>query len=146
MISISLTNIGFNSGIMGKTIIAKLMSYTSELKQYDKIFLNINLFIFSFFLLVLVSKNKTGVFIVTYKLISESEWRKLRYQETTQELRKRVEESTSGKVGYLHISAMGSSDQAKFEREAYEYIQGKNAMIFDVRFNNGGNISDSLID
>ena len=69
MISISLTNIGFNSGIMGKTIIAKLMSYTSELKQYEKIFLNINLFIFSFFLLVLVSKNKTGVFIVTYKLI-----------------------------------------------------------------------------
>ncbi len=69
MISISLTNIGFNSGIMGKTIIAKLMSYTSEFKQYEKIFLNINLFIFSFFLLVLVSKNKTGVFIVTYKLI-----------------------------------------------------------------------------
>ncbi len=69
MISISLTNIGFNSGIMGKTIIAKLMSYTSELKQYEKLFLNINLFIFSFFLLVLVSKNKTEIFIITYKLI-----------------------------------------------------------------------------
>ena len=90
--------------------------------------------------------SKEGSRVVAYKLISESEWRKLRYQETTQELRRRVEESTSGKVGYLHISAMGSSDQAKFEKEVYEYIQGKNAMIFDVRFNNGGNISDTLID
>jgi len=61
-------------------------------------------------------------------------------------LKRRVEQSSDGEIGYLHISAMGSKDQEKFEREAYEYIQGKKAMIFDVRFNNGGNISDTLID
>ena len=41
---------------------------------------------------------------------------------------------------------MGSADQSRFEREAYEYMLGKDAMIFDVRFNRGGNISDTLID
>ena len=41
---------------------------------------------------------------------------------------------------------MSSTDRARFEREAYEYILGKDAMIFDVRFNRGGNISDTLID
>ena len=83
---------------------------------------------------------------VTYKLLSSSEWEKLRYEEKVQELRRRVEQGANGKIGYLRISAMGSKDQEKFEREAYEYIQGKDAMIFDVRFNNGGNISDTLID
>jgi Tol biopolymer transport system component/C-terminal processing protease CtpA/Prc len=83
---------------------------------------------------------------VSYKLLSSTEWTKLRYNEKVQELRNRVEQSSDGKIGYLHISAMGSKDQERFEREAYEYIQGKDAMIFDVRFNNGGNISDTLID
>ena len=83
---------------------------------------------------------------VTYKLLSSTEWSRLRYNENVQELRNRVEQSSNKRIGYLHISAMGSKDQEKFEREAYEYIQGKDAMIFDVRFNNGGNISDTLID
>ena len=44
------------------------------------------------------------------------------------------------------VSAMGYNNQAKFEREAYEYIVGKDAMIIDVRFNSGGNIAETLID
>jgi tricorn protease len=41
---------------------------------------------------------------------------------------------------------MSMSNQVKFEREAYEYMAGKEGMIIDVRFNSGGNISDTLID
>ncbi len=83
---------------------------------------------------------------VKYKLLSSTEWSQLQYQNWTEGLRRNVEKKTNGKVGYLHLSAMGSTDQRKFEHEAYEYIQGKEAMIFDVRFNRGGNISDTLID
>jgi len=57
-----------------------------------------------------------------------------------------VEKKSDGKVGYVHIPGMGESDQKQFEREVYEYIQDKDAMIFDVRFNGGGRISDNLID
>jgi tricorn protease len=83
---------------------------------------------------------------VKYKLLSKTEWSQLQYKNWTDGLRREVEKKTDGKIGYLHLSAMGSSDQKKFENEAYEYILGKNAMIFDVRFNKGGNISDTLID
>lgn len=83
---------------------------------------------------------------VNYKLLSSSEWQQLQYKAHVSDLRQRVEKASQGRVGYLHISAMSSSDQARFEREAYEYILGKDAMIFDIRFNRGGNISDTLID
>jgi len=33
---------------------------------------------------------------------------------------------------------MGRTDQAQFEREAFEYVVGKEAMIIDVGFNSGG--------
>ena len=83
---------------------------------------------------------------VKYKLLSSTEWSRLQYDNWVSRSRQLVEQKSINKVGYLHLSAMGSSDQKKFEREAYEYIQGKEAMIFDVRFNKGGNISDTLID
>ena len=83
---------------------------------------------------------------VKYKLMTSSEWKAMQYRNWITELRRRVEAKTGGKTGYLHLAAMGSSDRVKFEREAYEYIQGKDSMIFDVRFNRGGNISDTLID
>src|SRR5258705_12279341 len=41
---------------------------------------------------------------------------------------------------------MQPGNQVKFEREAYEYMAGKEAMIIDVRFNRGGNIADTLLD
>ncbi len=83
---------------------------------------------------------------VTYKVLSQSEWLDLNYKARTERLRRAVEEKTDGRIGYLHIASMGSNDRTRFEQEAYEYILGKEGMIIDVRFNNGGNISDTLID
>ena len=83
---------------------------------------------------------------VVYKVMHPNEWTALHYRNRIADLRKRVEEKSGGKIGYLHISAMSTSNQLQFEREAYEYIVGKQAMIIDVRFNQGGNISDTLID
>ena len=83
---------------------------------------------------------------VKYKVLSQTEWDDLNYRNRTERLRKYVEGKSGGKIGYLHISAMGSANQTQFEREAYEYILGKDAMVIDVRFNKGGNISDTLID
>jgi C-terminal processing protease CtpA/Prc len=56
-----------------------------------------------------------------------------------------VEEKSAGTISYVHISGMGGGNQTTFERELYEYSIGKKAMIIDVRFNGGGNISDTLI-
>ncbi len=83
---------------------------------------------------------------VRYKVLTAGEWDALAYQNRTERLRNYVEKQSGGKLGYLHISAMGGENQARFEREAYEYMSGKQGMIIDVRFNRGGNISDTLID
>ncbi len=83
---------------------------------------------------------------IKYKLLSSTEWSQLQYNNWVDHSRQVVEKRSKNIIGYLHLSAMGSTDQKKFEREAYEYILGKEAMIFDVRFNKGGNISDTLID
>ncbi|MBI5383860.1 MAG: PD40 domain-containing protein [Verrucomicrobia bacterium] len=83
---------------------------------------------------------------VKYKVLTQEEWNDLNYRNRTERLRKYVTEKSDGRFGYLHISAMGANNQAQFEREAYEYIVGKEAMVIDVRFNNGGNIADTLIE
>ncbi len=96
----------------------------------------------------LVSTNcdKANARTVKYKVLAQDDWNDLNYRNRIERLRKYVEERSYGKIGYLHLSAMGYNNQAKFEREAYEYIVGKDAMIIDVRFNSGGNIAETLID
>ncbi len=89
--------------------------------------------------------DKTGARKVKYKVLSPNEWNDIHYRNRVERLRRYVEEKSGKKIGYLHISAMGFNNQAQFEREAYEYIVGKDAMIIDVRFNSGGNIADTLI-
>src|ERR1041384_6869399 len=78
--------------------------------------------------------------------MTQEEWNELNYRNRIEQARHSVEEKSHNKIGYLHLPAMQANNQAKFEREAYEYIAGKDAMIIDVRFNTGGNISDLLVD
>jgi len=96
--------------------------------------------------LVSTNGSRTGARKVRYRPMSGTEFDDLAYKNRTERLRKVTEQKGNGRIGYLHISAMGFQNQVQFEREAYEYISGKQAMIIDVRFNRGGNISDNLID
>ena len=97
-------------------------------------------------MLVNTEPKRDGARIVRYKALGQEEWSQIHLRNQTAQLRKHVETKSGGKIGYLHIPAMDDPSQAQFEREAYEYIIGKEAMIFDVRSNGGGRISDSLID
>lgn len=54
-----------------------------------------------------------------------------------------VEQAGEGRIGYVHLRAMGPADFADFVREFYA-ASDRDGLIIDVRFNNGGNI-DSLI-
>jgi C-terminal processing protease CtpA/Prc len=90
--------------------------------------------------------SKEGARTVRYKVLTPDEWNELTYRNKVDRLRQHVETQSGGKIGYLHLSAMGQNNQVQFEREAYEYVVGKDAMIIDVRFNSGGYIADTLID
>ena len=90
--------------------------------------------------------SKDGARVVKYRVLSSGEWSDLIYRNRIERLRKYTDEKSGRKIGYVHISGMGFSNQVRFEREVYEQVVGKQAMIIDVRFNGGGNIADTLID
>ncbi|MGI2099319.1 S41 family peptidase [Shewanella oncorhynchi] len=56
-----------------------------------------------------------------------------------------VEDASQGKMGYLHLYAMGGGDIESFAREFYANYD-KEGLIIDVRRNRGGNIDSWIIE
>jgi len=68
----------------------------------------------------------------------------LRYGEWEFARRQKVDELGGGKIGYLHLRAMGPNDMEQFERDYYPVFD-RQALIVDVRHNGGGNIDSWLL-
>jgi tricorn protease len=68
----------------------------------------------------------------------------LRYSDWVIGRREAVEAASGGRVGYLHLRAMGAGDMAEFAREFYA-SHDRDALIIDVRRNRGGNIDAWVI-
>ncbi|MCK9308967.1 MAG: S41 family peptidase [Candidatus Cloacimonetes bacterium] len=56
-----------------------------------------------------------------------------------------VNKLSDGKLGYIHIQAMGGSDWSKFYAELFRENSDKEALVIDVRGNYGGHIHDQII-
>ena len=67
------------------------------------------------------------------------------YLDWTTGNRRKVEEATGGRVGYLHIPDMGAPGIREFIKWYYPQIN-KEGLIVDVRANGGGNVSRMLIE
>ncbi len=83
---------------------------------------------------------------VKYRALSGGQFRQYIYQDTINWRRKYVEELSNGRITYVHIAGMGGGNLDTFNTEMWAYVQGKDAVIIDVRENGGGNIADILID
>lgn len=70
---------------------------------------------------------------------------RLRYGDWEEGRRAAVEQASGGRVGYLHLRAMGAEDIADFAREFYAQFD-RDGLIIDVRRNNGGNIDSWVIE
>jgi tricorn protease len=70
--------------------------------------------------------------------------RALRYLQWENERRETVEKESAGKVGYVHLQAMGPGDIARWAREFFPVYQ-RDGLIIDLRNNNGGNIDSWII-
>jgi tricorn protease len=68
----------------------------------------------------------------------------LLYNDWVQHNRETVATASNGKVGYLHLRAMGAGDAASFARDYFEHYD-KEGLIIDVRGNRGGNIDSWII-
>jgi tricorn protease len=69
----------------------------------------------------------------------------LRYADWEQGRAQQADAASKGKIGYLHLRAMSTSDINAFARDFYANIN-KEGLIIDVRRNNGGNIDSWIIE
>ncbi len=81
----------------------------------------------------------------TTKPITQAQENGLLYDRWVKMNRKRVEELSGGKVGYVHIQGMNDGSY----RNVYEDVLGKSAtkeaLVVDTRFNGGGWLHDDLV-
>jgi len=76
--------------------------------------------------------------------VSENEERNLRYSEWEYSRRLKVEADSQGRIGYVHLRAMGSNDIDQWGREFYPVFD-REGLIIDVRHNGGGNIDSWIL-
>ena len=70
---------------------------------------------------------------------------RLRHLAWIEAKRKRVEEETNGKAGYIYVRSTGIDGQNELVRQFYGQWN-KEALIIDERFNSGGQIPDRFIE
>ena len=71
--------------------------------------------------------------------------RRLRYQDWVAGRRALVRELSHGRLGYLHIPDMMGEGWAHFHRDLRTEMT-RDGLIFDVRANNGGHISQLVVE
>ncbi|MCP4248590.1 MAG: peptidase S41 [bacterium] len=69
----------------------------------------------------------------------------LKYRAWRRKNAEQVSEWSQGRIGYIHIRAMGQSSLDVFERDLYAAAGGKDGLIIDVRNNGGGWTTDRLL-
>jgi tricorn protease len=85
-----------------------------------------------------------GAWRTRIEAINTNAYGQLRYERWVKQRRKKVDELSNGRVGYLHIQAMNQPSLRKFEKEIREF-RNKEALVIDQRWNGGGNIEQELL-
>ncbi|MEU4579928.1 PDZ domain-containing protein [Nonomuraea sp. NPDC023979] len=83
------------------------------------------------------------VFAVTVRAIADE--RPARYRDWVNLNRARCHQRSGGRIGYLHVPDMGRAGFAEFHR-GFLAEYDRHALIVDVRFNGGGNVSALLLE
>jgi tricorn protease len=68
----------------------------------------------------------------------------LRYNEWEYSRRLKVDAGSQGRIGYVHLRAMGSGDIEQWVRDFYPVFE-RQGLIIDVRHNGGGNIDSWIL-
>jgi tricorn protease len=90
-------------------------------------------------------KDKTEAREVVVKPITMQEDADLRYSEWEYTRRLMVEKASAGKMGYVHLRAMGPNDINQWMEE-YIPVLDREGLIVDARHNGGGNIDSWILD
>ncbi len=80
----------------------------------------------------------------TVKPISQRAESELLYQRWVRSRRAEVERLSDGRLGYAHIRTMSDSRYREIFEDIFGKAVGKEAIVLDTRFNNGGNLVEAL--
>ena len=81
----------------------------------------------------------------TVKPISYGAQNELLYKRWVETCRKKVEELSGGRIGYVHIKGMDSPSFRKMYSELLGRYRNKEAVVVDVRHNGGGWLHDDVV-
>lgn len=84
-----------------------------------------------------------GAWNIIIKTLSDET--RLRNLEWIESNRKRVDEATGGKIGYIYVPSTGIDGQDELVRQ-FSAQFSKDGLIIDERFNNGGQIPDRFVE
>src|SRR4026208_739478 len=85
-----------------------------------------------------------GAWNTRIEAFSGGAYSQLRYERWVKERRKKVDELSGGRIGYLHIQAMNQPSLRRFEKEIREY-RNKEALVIDQRWNGGGHQQQEVV-
>jgi len=91
-----------------------------------------------------VKSTKGELRSVLVKPIRAQQEADLRYNEWEYTRRTKVDKDSDGKIGYVHLRAMGSNDMDQWARDYYPVFD-RQGLIIDMRHNHGGNIDPWLL-
>ncbi|MBD2891401.1 Tricorn protease [Actinomadura sp. RB99] len=92
--------------------------------------------------LLTIRRGEAAPFTVAVRTLADE--RPGRYRDWVAANRALVHERTGGRAGYLHVPDMGPDGYAEFHR-GFLAEYDREALIVDVRFNGGGNVSGLLL-
>lgn len=81
----------------------------------------------------------------TVKLMPVRSVQGLLYNEFIENTRKKVDELSGGRLGYLHIRGMNMPSFRQMETDLFHAGDGKDGLIIDVRNNGGGSTTDHVL-
>ena len=67
------------------------------------------------------------------------------YDEWIDDNQKRVDEKGKGRIAYGHMKNMGDGELSQFIIDMTQELINKDALIFDLRYNTGGNVHDEVL-
>lgn len=71
--------------------------------------------------------------------------RELWYQDKVERIRRKTNELSDNRIGYVNIPSMSTSEYSKFISEVFTKNADKDALIIDIRGNSGGRIHNDLL-
>lgn len=67
------------------------------------------------------------------------------YDEWVDNNQKRVDEKSKGRIAYGYMKNMGTGELDQFVTDMTQELANKDALIFDLRYNTGGNVHDEVL-